>query len=1270
MEPTWKSNRQSISAGDNSINVNAGRDANIFIGVNVPTETIDQIIEDEVEKLRKSRFFSEFDRTRSSLSLGRRLIEGNLSGGSDEMKSRGLVWCARILVPAGDLEQAEDYLRVAKTFRDSQEAKIVEAFIISQKGNKAAALQTLAGIDSHASHSAGLRIVAHHDGAESALRWMIDVGYTIEDLDSDGKCFLLSHQLQLGRWDEVAQTVGALSKADFDETPILHHLAALAKLASTVPQDFRAIVITQVPFDARNFPLASNAVAMDARRAAHKHFLDAVEVAKQLACPRAARMSDEYALWLELRDPAQTAHGKKRLEGKLRDPDTRLGVVRYALQFSIKLDLEKVEQDIDREIAKNGGMTIDAAIARFALAFTKSTAEEAANYIARHQRQLAAHIDPKLLQSYQIEMFSRAGLIERAKEVLKSLLEEGIPAEQESYLRRIISEAQGHDPVESRKAQYEVTRALGDLISLVAELEDHQRWDDLCEFGRLLFEETHELRDAERLVKAFNNTHRSEALVDFLRENADLLSQSKYLRMSYAWGLYHEGAFLESRVALAELNDEVDSPNYRALQVNLGIATGDWASLSAYIAAEYQNRRNRSAQELIGAAQLALHLDSPHVKDLVFEAAAKAEDNPDVLATAYIIATSAGWEDDPQVYHQWLEKAAELSGEDGPLQRMSLKDILDLKPEWDRRESETWRLLAQGQMPIFVAAQSLNRTLIDLTAFPALANLTEIDPRRRSAITAYSGKRVPLEFDVVGKTAALDATALLTLSFLKILDLALDVFETVYIPHSTLWWLFEERQKATFHQPSRITRARRVRDMLATGLLEKFAPTTTASSDLSAQVGDELAALIAEAEKVRNGGDSQHIVVRSAPVHRLSSLMEEEADLSGHAAVLSSCLAVVEKLRQKGQITAYEEKRARTYLQLHEKPWPNQPDIADGAILYLDSLATSYLLHLGLLGKLKAAGLTAVVSPRVVSETDALIAYERISEEVRDIIERIRASLKSRIESGQVRVSSRRSFYEFKEKSIPEHPTVDILALAAHCDFVIIDDRFLNQHANIDTGGTQAPILSTLDLLDALVTAGVLSDNDRLEHRTRLRRAGYFFVPVSVDELERCLKESAFANGGVVETAELKAIRESVLHVRMNDWLRLPEELPWLDGTLKVFVHVLRNLWVDGADIEEVTARSNWIVEQCDVRGWAHSLVPEIADNFVRIGRATYILLLLMPPINVQQSVVDAYWNWVERRILAPIQEQFPKVYEWLVNWYRNFISEMVEIQLTGGGNP
>lgn len=1252
----WDKTDQSISSGDNSTNLLAGE--NIFYTENIPTGLVDQKIHEEVDKLRKSRFFSEFKTVESSWRLAKQLAEGELSGGSCGVRGPALAWCVRLLSLTEDIDQVAKLLKLAKTLGDFSETKIAEAFVLSRQGEKAEALQTIAEINSSVSRSAGFMIVSHHDGPEGALNWMNDAGFTVDNLDPDGKSTFLKFQLQLGHWDEITKTVDALSKTDLNECPILHFLTALSVLLPLIPIGYRNAVVTYVPFDTASYPLAADANAMSARHAARTHFLDAAEAAKKLDCLRSARIAEEYALWLELRDPEQREFGISRLESKLAGAD-RLGFVHYALQFGVKLDLDLVEREINQSVAINGGMTSDAALARFTLAFTKSTPEEIANYIDQHYTQLASHIDNRLIQLRQIEMLSRAGLMEKANEIFDRLLEEGISADQEKSLRGIISEAQASDPTEFRKAQYEETKNLTNLINLVAELEEHKQWDDLCKFGRTLFEETHSLIDAERLVNAYNNTSRSKALVSFLKEYHELLSQSSHLRMSYAWGLYHEGEFLDCRKLLAEIGDDLDDPNYRTLQIELGIASGDWASLSDYINNEYRDRENRNAHELIEAAQLALRIGSPHAKDLLFLAASKANENPGILSTAYFTATGAGWEDDPQVA-KWLEQAVKLSGDEGPIQKMSLQDVLDQKPEWDRRESETWRMLAQGQIPIFVAAQSFNRTLLSLTAFQAMTNLKTVDPRSRSLIPAFSGKREPVDLEITGKTVALDATALTTLSFLNILDAVLDTIETVYIPHTTLVWLFEERQKAAFHQPSRIANAHEILDLLASDMLEKFIPSTTPNSDLSAYVGDELATLIAEAEKVRDEDDSQHLVVRPAPVHRISSLLEEEADLTEHEAVLCSCLSVVDKLKQKGRLTAKEEKHARAFLQLREKQWPSQPEIADGATLYLDDLSISYFQDLGLLGKLKAAGLRAIVSPREFSEANSFISYEQISGEVKDTIERMRTALNSRIETGHIKVGSINNIPESRKKLLSIHPSESLFSIAHQCDAVIVDDRCFNQHANIDMDGTIVPLFSTIDLLDAMVKADVLSDDDCLEHRTRLRQAGYCFIPVNEAELERLLIESPIIDGQLIETAELKAIRESVLRVRMSDWLQLPEEAAWLDGTLKVFVHVLRNLWVDEANIEETIVRSNWLVEHVDIRGWAHRLIPEHADNIVQVGRAVHILLLLSPTTD-NKDIKKAYWNWVEKKILAPLQEQFPEVYMWLVDWYRNHVVKLAK---------
>ena len=660
----------------------------IFINSYFPKELVDKKIEDEIDRLRKIRFFQEFDGLTSSLSLSRRLVDRELSGGSDHIRSRALAWCVRVLCRGTELDEANSLLQLAQELGISAEIAIARAFLLSQQDNKAGALQILAKVNTPSARSAALMIVANHDGADAAIQWLAATEFGAIDLDSDGKSFLLTQQLELAFWDLASETLDTVSTLDYESTPVLHHLAALTKLLTTVPSDFRQVVLKQVPFHALGFPLASHALAMEARREAHECFRNAYEAAQQLGCLRAAKIADEYTLWLELKDPALSTFGRTRLEAKLHDPSSALAVVHLGLQCAIKLDLDIVERNIDREIARNGTITLDAALARFALVFEQSTARDAADYLLRHREQLSKHIDKKALLFRQIELFARAGMVETATEYLDSLVEQEIPAHEQSRLRLIIAEAKGNDPVEQRKQQYRTTGQLGDLINLVEEVEARQHWAQMYEFGKLLFEETHALRDAERLVTALQNTRRADTIVEFLDANSDILSQSNFLQMSYAWALYNEGALNRARSTLQKIQASSNSPNFRALQVNLAVTSGDWNSLSVFISNEYQQRDDRTAEELITAAQIAVSLGSSYARELVFQAVQEANDDPGILATAYFLATSAGWEDQPNVF-QWLQRASDLSEGDGPLQRLTLREVLNRNPEWEEHASET-----------------------------------------------------------------------------------------------------------------------------------------------------------------------------------------------------------------------------------------------------------------------------------------------------------------------------------------------------------------------------------------------------------------------------------------------------------------------------------------------------------------------------------------------------------------------------------------------------
>jgi hypothetical protein len=173
--------------------------------------------------------------------------------------------------------------------------------------------------------------------------------------------------------------------------------------------------------------------------------------------------------------------------------------------------------------------------------------------------------------------------------------------------------------------------------------------------------------------------------------------------------------------------------------------------------------------------------------------------------------------------------------------------------------------------------------LIDFTLVQALANLSESDARRRGIIYAFSGAR-PADISLASVTTiALDLTAIFTLALLELLPVVIGAYQRIAIPHSTLGWLFQERQRAIFHQPSRIKEAHDLKRLVAEGALKVLPSQPLSDLTLAKEVGLELARLLSAAAKAKASDGIARYVIRPAPVHRVGSLMEEEADLSAHS---------------------------------------------------------------------------------------------------------------------------------------------------------------------------------------------------------------------------------------------------------------------------------------------------------------------------------------------------------------------------------------------------
>jgi hypothetical protein len=787
---------------------------------------------------------------------------------------------------------------------------------------------------------------------------------------------------------------------------------------------------------------------------------------------------------------------------------------------------------------------------------------------------------------------------------------------------------------------YEKTGDVVDLLNLVNFLDEQQAWQDLVPMAEALFDKTRSTTDAHRVARVYGNAGEHKRLLEFLTTNNAIVGREAELQAILAWTLYRDGQFKAAGSALAALRARRDDGNDRALFVNLTIATGQWDSLVGYTTNEWLQREHRTAQDLLGAGQLAQAVGAPHARELIIAATERASEDPSILATAYLYACSGGWENEG-VAGDWLLKAAAESGDQGPLKPVSIKELFELKPDWDRRSGEIYAALDEGRITVSAAALGLNESMIHFGLLRPYANRLEPDVRRRNIVHAFSGAR-PASSDIDPRRIALDLTTIFTLSQLNLLDRVTDHYERILIPDQLLVWLFQERQRVSFHQPSRLKDAHFLKRLLDDGLLKIFTAQRPAAPLLVREVGYDLAAMLEAAQQ----STSPAYVIRSSPVSRVGSLMEEEADLTSHKPRLCSCQAVVDALRLKGIITAAEENRALSYLKLHEARWPEEPRIRDGATLYLDDLSTAYLRTIGVLDKLKAAGFKAFVTKSLNNHDNQLITYESASEKQLSTIETIRSVLAKGLAGGRIEAiaSPQNSDDDNQLKT-----RLNFLATDKALDAFVVDDRFVNRYQTMAHGSTQTPIITSLDLIGHLVSSGAISVDDGYEHRTNLRRSGYAFVPVTEQELVHHLLNAPLIDGALVERAELRAIRESVLKVRLSKLLQVPHELAWLQQLNIAVLHAARIVWTLCADAKDAAARCEWLIPHFDTRGWASIVQEGAAALFARSSYAGVLHALAFAPDIVHRAETSPYHRWVEERLLREIAETEPEVYSEIV---------------------
>jgi hypothetical protein len=602
--------------------------------------------------------------------------------------------------------------------------------------------------------------------------------------------------------------------------------------------------------------------------------------------------------------------------------------------------------------------------------------------------------------------------------------------------------------------------------------------------------------------------------------------------------------------------------------------------------------------------------------------------------------------------HDWFQKAAELSGEDGPLERKSLREVADMVPAWHKHQNRINELVKSGDAPLFVAARGLRVTLTSASLGRALSNAADVDPRRRSPILAFHGSRQPVSLNGV-QTLALDITSLLTLSFVGLLECTIDCFDKIVVGTGTLTNFYQEQQRIKFHQPSQIAKAKRLKTMIdAKSLKVLVSPSSPAPKDLVMEVGEDMAQMLVVA-RLQSG-----LVVQPGPLHKSGSFLEEMAQLGTFSDQITDTRQVLAFLTGEAVLASHVEREASSYINHVDLGMPDAKAIAKNVPLFLDELAVYYLDYTDLLQPLADRVGPLTISRRLVSEVEALIQYETESGRLLEQIDSIRVALASGIGSGKIDINetSGQADAPGEDDELRQSPSMALLRSKTPFDVIIADDRGLNRWTNWAASFGTVPIATTLDLIDELKQRNVIDDAEQVRARYLLRKASYQLVALQVDELLSLLKRAPVVDGSMIETPELRSIREDIQLAIAKTPLQATEG-PWLYRTRLAIFDAIKALWAD--DDNAIEARADWLL----------SILPELADfagrpvdpnvwEQLRQGAAAEIAQFFSR-IRGDAKTLDRYKAWVQASIIEPLQASDPDRLERAISLFKAFVKDV-----------
>lgn len=780
------------------------------------TAALERDLEHRYNKVLHRSLFPEVSKIDGFHLLAKEVLEGEFFSVSEALHRRIFLRAARSTALRGELDEAERFLAAATALVGLDTDLPARARLAEGRGDVDGAIRLLRDAKDADARSTLFNILTRHRGDAAALAWLAEHNLSVPDLTVNGIHTLAMIHLQHDDFQKTRDILIEATDAQLAEGPYFLFLRAAVRLATLFPKPDQRLPLMGVPLDVRSGHtiLAGEIVTaeLDAAIADLNQFLS---IASELGLREARHIAEAYIIWCHLLHPVHRNAAVARLRADMADPVTALPRLQFAFAHDSEFDPTPITRYLENR-EQLGGLDEEELRAALVLRLHSDEPREIADFIARHRTRLEAVFGKAGIVSIEIQALALAKDATSARLALdqnRDLIDSNLTR----LLEAEIAKADGSDPVAEHKRAYEATKSPEALRALVGELVRRKDHRAVAHYAEDLYAQTNDPRDAVVTANALASAGDDAGFLRVVDAYPFVKEHNPALARHQARKLFGLGRISQAKQIAEELRASHEA-KYRDLDLEIAIAleSGDWEALAIPLSAYLENAADHSGLALIRAAKLSQASGQGPFAGLMNAAVERAPEDPSVLIGAYSMVIEEGLEERRPEANAWFRSALDLSGPDGPVKRFELKELLSRQVAWNERTREINDAVVKGDLPLIFAAPGLRTTLVDVVLRNLFRNVTLSDPRKRTALPLFSGRRRPSSIEDVSRLA-IDQSALIVLAWLGLLPKVIQTYSKIVLPASALQELFQGRSRIRQFQKSRIERARDIQSAIARG---------------------------------------------------------------------------------------------------------------------------------------------------------------------------------------------------------------------------------------------------------------------------------------------------------------------------------------------------------------------------------------------------------------------------------------------------------------------